>query len=247
MAAPAALRHGGAGLVSLVVREDKEREVTERLVAMGGKLVRGARPRLAGAAAAGRRPGRRPGAPPRGRRGAARATLSPHAPAYVPPPPPPPQVTVTNVAGEAPNGSAFAITLGAAPELDATNLVVGRVVGGMGEVVARLAALPRSKPRDEWFDKARRGARGAPGAGRGAPAGRGAARPRGGGAGARCARACGGARAAARCCLTPPSPPAGAQPFFEAGKAIGDKRATVAEKYLGRPFKRAIVSGAGLA
>jgi hypothetical protein len=32
-----------------------------------------------------------------------------------------------------------------------------------------------------------------------------------------------------------------------AGKAIGDKRAIVAEKGFNRPFKRAIVSGAGLA
>jgi peptidyl-prolyl cis-trans isomerase B (cyclophilin B) len=60
------------------------------------------------------------------------------------------QVTVKNVAGEAPNGSAFAITVGPAPELDATNLVVGRVIGGMDDVVATLAALPRAKPRDEW-------------------------------------------------------------------------------------------------
>lgn len=36
------------------------------------------------------------------------------------------------------------------------------------------------------------------------------------------------------------------QPFFEAGKAIGDKRATVAEKGFNRPFKRAIVSAGGL-
>lgn len=100
MAAPNALRHDARGLVSLVVKEEREREVTERLVAMGGKLV-----------------------------------------------------TVREVAGEAPNGSAFAITLGPAPELDRTNLVVGRVVGGMDDVVARLAALPRSKPRDDWFDK----------------------------------------------------------------------------------------------
>jgi peptidyl-prolyl cis-trans isomerase B (cyclophilin B) len=62
-------------------------------------------------------------------------------------------VTVQNVAGEAPNGSAFTITLGPAPELDATNLVVGRVVGGMDDVVAALASLPRAKPRDDWFDK----------------------------------------------------------------------------------------------
>jgi hypothetical protein len=65
-----------------------------------------------------------------------------------------PQVTVQNVVGEAPNGTAFAITTGPAPELDATNLVVGRVVGGAG-VLAALSALPRSKPRDEWFDKVR--------------------------------------------------------------------------------------------
>lgn len=135
MSSPSALRHDAAGLVSLMVKEEKEREVQERLVAMKGKLV-----------------------------------------------------TIKTVAGEAPNGSSFAITLGPAPELDATNLVVGRVVGGMEDVVAALAALPRSKPRDEWFDK----------------------------------------------------------PFFEAGKAIGDKRATVAEKGFNRPFKRAIVSAAGL-
>ena len=40
MAAPGALKHDTAGVVSLVVGEEKEREVTERLVAMGGKLVR---------------------------------------------------------------------------------------------------------------------------------------------------------------------------------------------------------------
>ncbi|KIY95020.1 hypothetical protein MNEG_12941 [Monoraphidium neglectum] len=135
MASPAALRHDAAGLVSIIVGLEKEREVTEKLVAIRGKLV-----------------------------------------------------TVQNVAGEAPNGSAFTITLGPAPELDATNLVVGRVVGGMDDVVAALASLPRAKPRDDWFDK----------------------------------------------------------PFFEAGKAIGDKRATVAEKGFNRPLKRAIVSSAGI-
>ncbi len=40
-------------------------------------------------------------------------------------------VTVQEALGESPNGSGFVITLGAAPGLDATNLVVGRVVGGM--------------------------------------------------------------------------------------------------------------------
>lgn len=40
MASPSALRHDAAGIVSLVVGEEKEREVKERLVAMGGKLVR---------------------------------------------------------------------------------------------------------------------------------------------------------------------------------------------------------------
>jgi hypothetical protein len=52
MASPSALRHDAAGLVSLVVKEEKERVVTERLVAMKGKLVGGGgggclgRPRL---------------------------------------------------------------------------------------------------------------------------------------------------------------------------------------------------------
>ena len=40
-------------------------------------------------------------------------------------------MTVQEALGESPNGSGFVITLGAAPGLDATNLVVGRVVGGM--------------------------------------------------------------------------------------------------------------------
>lgn len=39
MAAPGALKHDAAGVVSIVVGEEKEREVTEKLVAMGGKLV----------------------------------------------------------------------------------------------------------------------------------------------------------------------------------------------------------------
>jgi peptidyl-prolyl cis-trans isomerase B (cyclophilin B) len=40
--------------------------------------------------------------------------------------------------------------------------------------------------------------------------------------------------------------PTSPQPFFEVGKAIGDKRATVAEKGFNRPLKRAIVASAGL-
>jgi peptidyl-prolyl cis-trans isomerase B (cyclophilin B) len=53
-------------------------------------------------------------------------------------------VTVVEVLGDLPNGTAFAITTGPAPELDATNLVVGRVVEGQ-EVVEALAAIPRVK------------------------------------------------------------------------------------------------------
>ena len=48
-------------------------------------------------------------------------------------------VTVQEPLGEAPNGSGFVITLGAAPGLDATNLVVGRVVGGMDLVSGQFA------------------------------------------------------------------------------------------------------------
>lgn len=43
--------------------------------------------------------------------------------------------------GAVPNGSGFAITTAAAPALDSTNLVVGRVVRGM-EVVQQIAELP---------------------------------------------------------------------------------------------------------
>jgi hypothetical protein len=41
MASPAALRHDAAGLVSIIVGLEKEREVTEKLVAIRGKLVGG--------------------------------------------------------------------------------------------------------------------------------------------------------------------------------------------------------------
>ena len=90
-------------------------------------------------------------------------------------------------AGEAPNGTGFVITRGPAPDLDQTNLVIGRVVQGM-DVVEQIALLPFSKPRTEWYDG----------------------------------------------------------PFFEAGKAMGDKRAIVAEKGFNRPFKRVIVSKSGV-
>lgn len=46
-------------------------------------------------------------------------------------------VTVTEETGAAPNGTAFAITLQADPEFDATNLVVGRVVEGL-EIVEQV-------------------------------------------------------------------------------------------------------------
>jgi hypothetical protein len=36
------------------------------------------------------------------------------------------------------------------------------------------------------------------------------------------------------------------KPFFEAGKMMGDKRATVAEKRFNRPLKRVLVADAGV-
>lgn len=36
------------------------------------------------------------------------------------------------------------------------------------------------------------------------------------------------------------------KPFFETGKLIGDKRATVAEKGFNRPLKRVLVSAGGM-
>jgi peptidyl-prolyl cis-trans isomerase B (cyclophilin B) len=55
------------------------------------------------------------------------------------------------VFGEAPNGTGFTITLNAEPTLDATNLVVGRVVEGL-EVVQAIGALPYARPRDSAYD-----------------------------------------------------------------------------------------------
>lgn len=98
-------------------------------------------------------------------------------------------VTLASQAGEAPNGSAFCVTLAPAPSLDSTNVIVGRLVpdsAGSAATVAALAALPVNMPR------------------------------------------------------------AGiSKPFFEAGKAMGDSRAIVAEKGFYRPLRRAIISGGG--
>lgn len=46
--------------------------------------------------------------------------------------------------GESPNGSGFVITTQAAPQLDATNMVVGHVVDGM-DIVEQLTKLPTVK------------------------------------------------------------------------------------------------------
>lgn len=53
-------------------------------------------------------------------------------------------VTVQEQQGNVPNGSGFAITTAAAPDLDATNLVVGEVVQGL-DVVEAIAQLPAVK------------------------------------------------------------------------------------------------------
>jgi len=123
-------RHDGPGLVSILVRNSKERETKDKLVAVKGKFV-----------------------------------------------------TVTEVLGDVPNGSAFAITTRAEPALDQTHLVVGRVIEGQ-EVVDALAALPRVKNN-------------------------------------------------------------AASPFFQAGKAAGDKRANVAERAFGKPFSKIVIAECG--
>jgi peptidyl-prolyl cis-trans isomerase B (cyclophilin B) len=53
-------------------------------------------------------------------------------------------VTVQEQQGSVPNGSGFVITTASAPDLDATNLVVGRVVQGM-DVVEAISQLPTVK------------------------------------------------------------------------------------------------------
>lgn len=53
-------------------------------------------------------------------------------------------VNVTQVFGQRPNGTEFYITTGPAPDLDSTNLIIGRVVSGL-DVVEKLQGLPRVK------------------------------------------------------------------------------------------------------
>lgn len=57
-------------------------------------------------------------------------------------------ITVQEPKPAGPNGTGFMITTDACPELDATNLVVGRVVCGM-DVVRRIQALPANRPRTD--------------------------------------------------------------------------------------------------
>ena len=91
---------------------------------------------------------------------------------------------VTERSGVIPNGTGFAISTGAAPDLDGKYLIVGRVVDGM-DVVETISKLPVVKDNSK-------------------------------------------------------------SPFFQAGKAIGDKRATVAEMGFNRPFNRVTVLASGL-
>ena len=75
-----------------------------------------------------------------------------------PPGAPPPKTRLVAVNGKfvtveeprkgAPNGTAFVITMAPAPELDATNLVVGTLREGQ-ELVARLSELPVASDRSE--------------------------------------------------------------------------------------------------
>mmetsp|Transcript_7529 Transcript_7529/g.18663 ORF Transcript_7529/g.18663 Transcript_7529/m.18663 type:complete len:303 (-) Transcript_7529:345-1253(-) len=97
-------------------------------------------------------------------------------------------VTVVDTIGEAPNGTTFTILRKPDAELNASHLIVGRVVGGQ-DVVDAIAAQPFAKPRDEYYDS----------------------------------------------------------PFFNVAKAMGDKRADVAEKGFYRPLKRILVTKGGLA
>jgi hypothetical protein len=92
-------------------------------------------------------------------------------------------VEVIERSGIVPNGTGFAITTGPAPALDATHLIVGRVVQGM-DVVMQLDKLPVVKNNS-------------------------------------------------------------GSPFFIVGKAVGDKRANVAELGFDRPFNKVTVSASG--
>ncbi|GLC44321.1 hypothetical protein PLESTB_000482300 [Pleodorina starrii] len=93
-------------------------------------------------------------------------------------------ITVLEQAGEAPNGTQFTITTAASPDLDATNLIIGRLVGGQ-ELLQRISALPVNRPRND-------------------------------------------------------------NPYFQAGKAMGDKRAVTAERAFYRPFQKVVVSSSGV-
>ncbi|GIL42693.1 hypothetical protein Vafri_626 [Volvox africanus] len=93
-------------------------------------------------------------------------------------------ITVLEQAGEAPNGTQFTITTSASPELDQTNLIIGRLVEG-DALLKRIAALPVNKPRD-------------------------------------------------------------GNPYFQAGKAMGDKRAVTAERAFYRPFQKVVVANSGV-
>mmetsp|Transcript_41952 Transcript_41952/g.99505 ORF Transcript_41952/g.99505 Transcript_41952/m.99505 type:complete len:303 (+) Transcript_41952:132-1040(+) len=92
-------------------------------------------------------------------------------------------VKVQEPAPPGPNGTAFAITTGAAPELDSTNLIVGRVVSGM-DLVKRISELPAVKDNTS-------------------------------------------------------------SPYFMAAKAIGDKRADVAEKGFNKPYSKVVITKCG--
>ncbi|KAK9816789.1 hypothetical protein WJX72_005123 [[Myrmecia] bisecta] len=98
-------KHSEAGLVSLQVKDEKPRQVKEKMVAYQGKLV----------------------------------TIQ------------------EEVGGQKPNGTGFAITLGAAPQLDATNLVVGQVVEGL-DVVQDISHLPvvKANSNSAFFKAAKR-------------------------------------------------------------------------------------------
>ncbi|KAG2442733.1 hypothetical protein HXX76_002815 [Chlamydomonas incerta] len=93
-------------------------------------------------------------------------------------------ITVLEQAGEAPNGTQFAITTAPSPDLDATNLIIGRLVEG-GELLERISKLPVNRPRND-------------------------------------------------------------NPYFQAGKAMGDKRAVTAERAFYRPFQKVVVAGSGV-
>ena len=126
------LSFDGPGLVSLIVADDKPRNISQRVVAVKGKLVSVEREEGA----------------------------------------------------ERPNGTGFAITTGPAPELDGRNIIVGKVVQGE-DIVQRISQLPKNKPNTS-------------------------------------------------------------SPYFQAGKAIGDKRANVAERAFNRPLAKAVIVSAGI-